>query len=74
MNYDEIIYNFIKDYEDISKCNFYELATPFEYYSAIILTKEYNRKNYHYNDLDVIYKEENNLSKKDHSKKSFCKN
>lgn len=65
MNYIEIIYNFIKDYEDISKCNFYELAKPFEYYSAIILTKEYNRKIYHYDELDVIYKEENNLSKKD---------
>mgnify|MGYP000014667886 CR=1 FL=1 len=37
MNYNEIIYNFIKDYEDIFKCNFYELAKPFEYYSAIIL-------------------------------------
>ena len=65
MNYNEIIYNSIKDYEDISKCNFYELAKPFEYYSAIILSNEYNRKIYHYNDLDVIYKEENNLSKKD---------
>ena len=65
MNYNEIIYNFIKDYEDIFKCNFYELAKPFEYYSAIILSKEYNRKIYHYDDLDVIYKEENNLSKKD---------
>ena len=26
MNYNEIIYNSIKDYENISKCNFYELA------------------------------------------------
>ena len=63
--YREIIYNFIKDYDDISKCNFYELARPFEYYSAIIMSKEYNREIYHYNDLDMIYKEENNLSKKD---------
>ena len=31
MNYYEIIDNFIKDYEDIAKCNFYELAKPFEY-------------------------------------------
>mgnify|MGYP001115320811 CR=1 FL=1 len=37
MNYIEIIYNFIKDYEDISKCNFYELALAFEYYSAIFI-------------------------------------
>jgi len=37
MNYIEIIYNSIKDYEDISKCNFYELAIPFEYYSAIFI-------------------------------------
>ena len=65
MNYNEIIYNSIKDYEDISKCNFYELAKPFEYYSAIILSNEYNRKIYHYDELDMIYKEENNLSKKD---------
>ena len=63
--YIEIIYNSIKDYEDISKCNFYELARPFEYYSAIIMSKEYNGEIYHYNDLDIIYKEENNLSKKD---------
>lgn len=54
MNYNEIIYNFIKDYEDIFKCNFHELAKPFKFYSAIILTKEYNREIYHYNDLDVI--------------------
>ena len=65
MNYKKIIYNSIKDYEDISKCNFYELAIPFEYYSAIILSNEYNRKIYHYDELDMIYKEENNLSKKD---------
>ena len=65
MNYNEIIYKHTKDYEDISKCNFYELAIAFEYYSAIMLSKEYNRKIYHYNDLDIIYKEQNNLSKKD---------
>ena len=59
------IYNFIKGYEDISKRNFSELSKPFEYYSAIIMSKEYNREIYHYNDLDMIYKEENNLSKKD---------
>jgi superfamily II DNA or RNA helicase len=65
MNYTKVIYNLIKDYEDISKCNFYELAKPFEYYSAIVLSEEYNRTVYHYDTLDMIYKEDNNLSKKD---------
>ena len=37
MNYNEIIYNSIKDYEDISKCNFYELAKRFESYSPIFI-------------------------------------
>jgi len=64
-NYQQIIYENIKNYEDISKCNFYELATPFEYYSAIMLSDKYNKKFYHYNDLDIIYKEDNNLSKND---------
>ena len=62
-DYQEIIYEFIKNYDDIRKCNFYELATPFEYYSAIMLSDKYYKKFYHYNDLDIIYKEDNNLSK-----------
>jgi superfamily II DNA or RNA helicase len=64
-NYQEIIYENIKNYDDISKCNFYELATPFEYYSAIMLSDKYSKNFYHYNDLDIIYKEDNNLSKND---------
>jgi superfamily II DNA or RNA helicase len=64
-NYQEIIYENIKNYDDISKCNFYELATPFEYYSAIMLSCKYSKNFYHYNDLDIIYKEDNNLSKND---------
>lgn len=65
MDYDEIIFNLIKRYDNISKCNFYELAKPFEYYSAKMLSIEYNKPIYHYNDLEMIYKEDNNLSKHD---------
>ena len=65
MDYDEIIFNLVKRYDNISKCNFYELAKPFEYYSAKMLSIEYNKPIYHYNDLEMIYKEDNNLSKHD---------
>jgi superfamily II DNA or RNA helicase len=65
MDYDEIIFNLVKRYDNISKCNFYELAKPFEYYSAKMLSIEYNKPIYHYNDLEMIYKEDNNLSKRD---------
>lgn len=55
MDYDENIFNLIKRYDNISKCNFYELAKPFEYYSAKMLSIEYNKPIYYYNDLEMIY-------------------
>ena len=58
MDYNKVIYNLIKNYENITERNFIELALAFEYYSAIILSNEYNC-------LNIVYKEENNLSKRD---------
>ena len=65
MDYNKVIYNLIQNYENITERNFIELALAFEYYSAIILSNEYNKQLYHYNCLDLVYKEENNLSKRD---------
>ena len=65
MDYNKVIYNLVKNYENITERNFIELALAFEYYSAIILSNEYNKQIYHYNCLVLVYKEENNLSKRD---------
>ncbi len=42
MDYNKVIYNLVKNYEDITERNFIELSLVFEYYSAIIRIAKYN--------------------------------
>ena len=59
------IFDRIKNVQDVSKCNFFDLALPFEYWSAIKLYENYKELYYHYNDIDPLFKEEYNLSRRD---------
>ena len=59
------IFDRIKNVQDVSKCNFFDLALPFEYWSAIKLYENDKPLYYHYNDIDPLFKEEYNLSRRD---------
>jgi superfamily II DNA or RNA helicase len=65
--YDINIYEIYKNLKKSGKTEFdnNDLCKIFEYFSCIKLTDEYKRVYYQYDDIDLDYKEEHNLSRRD---------
>ena len=64
--YNNLLYYRFRDLissgKNINELNFYDLSKIFEYYSCILLTKEYKDLFFHYDDISPDYKENNFMS------------